>query len=197
MTAIANHPHRVTSAIADARARLAAVTEVPVWSMDAAETTASLDQLAALAAQVAELQARVLAHGDRTDIAAESGATSTANWHAHRTRTTRPQAHRTMRLAAGLEQRDLTRAALACGAVHVEQAEVILRALAELPDDLDPELYREGRAAAARTRPALRRQNPQGSWAAGSSKSSPPTPPTPTKPPCSNARNTPRPPLPG
>ncbi len=140
MTAIANHPHRVTSAIADARARLAAVTEVPVWSMDAAETTASLDQLAALAAQVAELQARVLAHGDRTDIAAESGATSTANWHAHRTRTTRPQAHRTMRLAAGLEQRDLTRAALACGAVHVEQAEVILRALAELPDDLDPEL---------------------------------------------------------
>ncbi len=103
MTAIANHPHRVTSAIADARARLASVTEVPVWSMDAAETTASLDQLAAPAAQVAELQARVLAHGDRTDIAAESGATSTANWHAH---------------------------------------------------------HHPGRAAAARTRPALRRQSP-------------------------------------
>ena len=50
MTAIANHPHRVTSAIADARARLASVTEVPAWSMDATETTASLDQLAALAA---------------------------------------------------------------------------------------------------------------------------------------------------
>ena len=45
-----------------------------------------------------------------------------------------------MRLADGLEQRDATRAALAGGALHVEQAEVILRALEQLPDDLDPDL---------------------------------------------------------
>jgi hypothetical protein len=140
MTAIANHPHRVTSAIADARARLASVDEVPVWSMDATETTATLDQLAALAAQVAELQARVLSHADRTEVHTESGATSTANWHAVATTTTRAAAHRTMRLADGLAQRDATRAALAGGALHAEQAEVILRALAELPDDLDPDL---------------------------------------------------------
>ena len=43
-----------------------------------------------------------------------------------------------MRLAQGLEDHDLTRTALAAGAIHVEQAEAILRALTDLPDDLDP-----------------------------------------------------------
>jgi hypothetical protein len=42
-----------------------------------------------------------------------------------------------MRLADGLEAHDLTRQALADGRLHVEQAEAILRALAELPSDLD------------------------------------------------------------
>ena len=151
MTAIANHPHRVTTAIADARARLAAVAEAPVWSMDAAETTAALDDVQSAKAQLGELEARLLNHAGRIEIPAESGATSTANWHAHRTRTTRTAAHRTMRLAAGLETRDATRTALAQGSVHVEQAEVILNALADLPDDLDPDLADQAEAAAART----------------------------------------------
>ncbi len=140
MTAIANHPHRVTSAIADARARLASVTEVPVWSMDATETTAAIADVQAAKAQLAELEARLLSHADRIDIAAETGATKTATWHAHQTRTRRPVAFAATRLATGLETHDQTRAALAGGALHVEQAEVILRALAELPDDLDPDL---------------------------------------------------------
>ena len=48
-----------------------------------------------------------------------------------------------MRLATGLESHDPTRAALAGGRVHVEQAEAILRALTELPDDLDPDVTRK------------------------------------------------------
>ena len=56
------------------------------------------------------------------------------------TRTTRPAAHRALRLARGLDGHDATRAALAEGRIHVEQAEVILRALTELPDDLDPDI---------------------------------------------------------
>ena len=140
MTAIAHHPHRVTSAIAEARSGLGSVAAIPLWSMDPAETTAALAQLTALAAQVTELQARVLKHAERIDLPGATGATSTANWHAHTTRTTRVQAHRAMRLATGLEGHDLTRTALAAGRVHVEQAEAILHALTELPDDLDPEL---------------------------------------------------------
>ncbi|MDX6371555.1 MAG: hypothetical protein QOD98_543, partial [Nocardioidaceae bacterium] len=99
-----------------------------------------LAALAALAAQVAEVQARVLKHAEDLDVPGATGAASTATWHAHRTRTTRPAAHRAMRLATALETHDLTRAALAEGRVHLEQAEAILHALAELPADLDPAL---------------------------------------------------------
>ncbi len=114
--------------------------------MDADETTATLDQLTALTAQVAELQARLLHHAERIEVAGRSGATSTANWLAHQTRTTRPAAHRVMRLAEGLEDHDLTRTALAEGSIHVEQAEVILRAIAELPKELDSELAAQAEA---------------------------------------------------
>ena len=140
MTAIAHQPHPVTRALAGARDQLHAVAEVPIWSMDAAETTAAIHELNALAAQVAELQARVLHHADRTDVATNTGATSTANWYAHQTQTTRPAAHRKMRLSKALEKHDLTRQALAEGRIHTEQAEAILNALADLPDNLDPEL---------------------------------------------------------
>ena len=140
MTAIANHPHRVTSAIAETRRQLASVAGLPVWSMDATETTATIADVQSAKAQLADLEARLLSHADRIEVAAVTGATSTANWHAHATRTTRPAAHRAMRLATGLETHGLTRTALAQGRVQVEQAEVILRALAELPDDLDPEI---------------------------------------------------------
>ena len=140
MTAIAHHPHRVTSAIADARARLTSVTDVPVWSMDADQTTAAISEVQAVEAQLAEVKARLLSHATRIDIPAATATSSTANWHAVTTRSTRAAAHRSMRLAAGLEQHDATRAALADGALHAEQAEVILRALEQLPDDLDPDL---------------------------------------------------------
>ena len=140
MTAIAHQPHPVTRALAGVRDELGGATEMPVWSMDAAETTATLAEIQSAKAQLVELEARLLSHADRTEVAAHTGATSTANWHAHATRTTRVAAHRAMRLATGLEDHDLTRTALAEGRLHVEQAEAILRALADLPADLDPKL---------------------------------------------------------
>jgi hypothetical protein len=140
MTAIAHQPHPVTRALAGVRDQLRQVAGIPVWSMDAAETTSVLDEIQSGKAQLAELEARVLAHAERIDLAGNTGATSTANWHAVATRTTRVQAHRAMRLADRLETHDLTRAALAEGRIHVEQAEAILRALAELPDNLDPDI---------------------------------------------------------
>ena len=79
---------------------------MPVWSMDAAETTATLAEVQATKAHLVELEARLLSHADRTEVAAATGATSTANWHAHATTTTRVAAHRSMRLAQGLEDHD-------------------------------------------------------------------------------------------
>jgi hypothetical protein len=140
MPAIAHQPHPVTRALAGVRDQLSAVARAPVWSMDATETTTAIAEVQAAEAQLTELKARLLSHVDRNDIAGNTGATSIANWYAHRTRTTRPAAHRAMRLANGLETHDLTRTALAEGRIHVEQAEAILRALTELPDDLDPDV---------------------------------------------------------
>ncbi len=140
MTAIAHHPHRVTRAIAGVRTDLASVADVPLWSMDAAEATATIDEVLAAESQLAELKARLLAHAGQIDVPGQTGATSTANWLAHRATLTKTQAHRTMRLAEGLESHQPTRAALAEGKVHVEQAEVITRAVDQLPDGLDPDL---------------------------------------------------------
>ena len=140
MSAIAHQPHPVTRALAGVRDQLAQVADAAVWSMDATETTAALDDVLGAEAQLAGLKARLLTHAERTDVAGDTAASSTANWHAVATRTTRPSAHRSMRLADGLEQHELTRAALAAGDLRVEQAEVILRALSELPDTLDPDV---------------------------------------------------------
>src|SRR5262245_26718317 len=137
MTAITNHPHRVTSAIADARTSIGSVADVPLWSMDPVETTASLHELDALAAQLSELRGRLLLRADQAGVASDGSATSTANWYAVTTQTTRPRAHALMRIASALDTHELTRAALAKGRLQIEQAEVILRGLAELPDDLD------------------------------------------------------------
>ena len=139
MTALAHQPHPVTRAVAGVRDQLTSVTSTPVWSMDAAETTHAIGEVQAAEAQLAELKARLLSHATRIDLPGDTARSSTANWHAVTTRTTRPAAHRAVRLADGLEQHDLIRTALAEGRVHVEQAHVILHALAELPADLDTE----------------------------------------------------------
>src|SRR4051812_4742312 len=99
MTATAQRPHRVATAVTSARSLLGSVAGESVWSMDPDETTSTLEKLTALAAQVAELQARVLAHADRTEVAALSGTSKTGNWLAHHTKLDRRTAFAAMRLA--------------------------------------------------------------------------------------------------
>jgi len=65
MTAIAHRPHPVTRALAGARDQLHAVAGVPVWSLDATETTATLAEIQSAKAQLAELEARLLAERGR------------------------------------------------------------------------------------------------------------------------------------
>ena len=63
--------------------------------MDAAETTAVIEDVLRAEAQLAELKSRLLTHAETVDVAGQTGATSTANWLAHHTHTTRRAAHRT------------------------------------------------------------------------------------------------------
>lgn len=129
--------HPVTRTVSSARAGLREVAERPVWSMDAATTGAALVEVTRLAAQVAQLQMRLLAYGERLGVGDEAGATSTATWLAHQTRTTRPVLHRAARLAERLETAHPdTDQALAAGEITLEQAQVIVEAVDALPTDL-------------------------------------------------------------
>jgi Domain of unknown function (DUF222) len=132
--------HRVSAATAQMRACADTVVDASVWSMDTAETAATLVELTRLDAQVAELRARVAAHADDLRVGDDVGATSTANWLAHQIRLTRPAAHRAVRFGHDLEHHPLVRDALAAGAVLAEQARVIITAVEHLPAGLDSTL---------------------------------------------------------
>ncbi|MGY2701824.1 DUF222 domain-containing protein [Nocardioides sp. HB32] len=130
MTAMATPRHRVSVAVAHAHAVLDAVSDASVWSMEPAETTATLVSITRLKAQVAELEARVAEHADDEQV---------DTW-AHRTRQTKPVVLGQVRLGQAMVTRGHVRDALAAGDLVVDQARVIVAALAQLPGDLDTAL---------------------------------------------------------
>ncbi len=140
MTALATPRHRVSVAIAQMRAAADAVADASVWSMDAAETAATLVELTRLEAQVAEVKARVAVHADDLHVGQDVGASSAANWLAHATKLTRPAAYGAVKLGHDLEPHPLTRDALAAGEVCVDQARIIIRWVEALPDEVDADL---------------------------------------------------------
>jgi len=141
MTQIATPPaHRVGAAISGARAALRSVAGERPWSMTAAETEQALDDIAAVEAQTAELKARVVTHAETIGLPAEMGARSVAALLARRHRTSRPEAHRQARLAAGLDAHPVTAAAMSEATVNDEQARAIIAGVDALPDDLDADL---------------------------------------------------------
>ena len=139
MTAMTTPHHQVAAATARMRAAADSVVDASVWSMTAAEAASTLLELTRLEAQVVELRARVAAHADELQVGHDVGATSTATWLAHQTRLTRSTAGGVVHLGYNLGTHDIVRDALAAGHLRPEQASVILRALKDLPADLDPE----------------------------------------------------------
>jgi hypothetical protein len=120
----------VSVAVAHARAEIGAVADASVWSLDTGETTATLTEITRLEAQLEELKLRVVEHAGPEVVDA---------W-THATRQTRPTVRSAEHLATALTQRVHVREALAGGDVLTDQARVIVRALEELPEDLDPDL---------------------------------------------------------
>jgi hypothetical protein len=131
-----SHEHRVVALARRCREELTAGAEAPLWSLSAAEAGDTLVMLTQARAQLDELLMRVLRHAGRVETGLETGATSTTNWWAHATRTTRAEAHRTARLAAALEHHDRVRTALVAGGLRTDQAHVIVDAVDGLPDDV-------------------------------------------------------------
>ena len=132
-----SHQHRIATLASRCREELSAVAEMPVWSLSAAEAGEVLVDLTQARSQLEELAMRVLRHAESVDTGLEGGATSTTNWWAHATRTTRAEAHRTARLAGALERHDAVRSALAAGELRTDQARAIVDAVDSLPTDVE------------------------------------------------------------
>lgn len=130
--------HPVAAAAARLESELSAVAEIALWSMTAAEAGATLQGLTRAKARMDELLLRVLRNAETVGTGLDTGATTTANWWAHTTNTTRAEAHRTMRLAKAMDAHTPVRDTLASGKLLADQAGVIVDAIDKLPDDVAP-----------------------------------------------------------
>ncbi len=129
--------HPVLAGITRIETTLGDLTDAPVWSLTTSQTRHALIAATRAQARLVELEARLLAHAEATDAGVETGVTSTANWLAHATKATHPEAHRRVHLAAALAQHPITRDAMALGHVLAEQAAVITSAVETLPEETE------------------------------------------------------------
>ena len=128
--------HQVNRGIAAIDDVLSALGEASLLGLDAEATGVSLVALARLEARVAELKLRVLAHGAEVAVEQTCGATTTATWFAHATRTTVRASRRAAFFAEALGRYGVLRARMAAGGVNLEQGEVIARALDAIPAEV-------------------------------------------------------------
>jgi hypothetical protein len=133
-----SRPHAVVAFTQALGAALDRVADAPAWSMTPAEQRRVLVELTRQQARLAELKLRVLAGAEVNQVGADSGATSTAAWLAHQTKTTRAACFRDVHLAAALDgEFEATRRALAAGTIDAEKARVIVNAVGELTEEYD------------------------------------------------------------
>lgn len=131
--------HPVLAALEVIEGALKDVAHVDPGFMSTGEKRAALVLSARVEARLKELGLRVQACAD--GVAAEDGARDVAAWLDHHNRLDRPTARRDQRLAEGLERRwRLVQTGMRDGAVSLDQAVVITRALDKLPEHLDPDI---------------------------------------------------------
>ncbi|MBB6626713.1 DUF222 domain-containing protein [Nocardioides sp. KIGAM211] len=131
--------HAISRAVRDVGERISEVAETPVWSMTPDEAGATLVDITRQIARLTELEARVALHAASVEVGSSVGATSTQAWWATQTAQTHRSTAAKIHLAQALGRWHVVRQALSSGAILTEQAQVIVRALDDLPDDVDPE----------------------------------------------------------
>jgi hypothetical protein len=113
--------------------------------MSTGDKAAALQALSVQASQIEALRLRVMAGAQ--DVADRDAARTVAGWLESRTRTEHGPNLRSLRLAQALDRRwQQVAAGLASGRVNLPQAEVIVRALDELPDDVPTETLHHAEA---------------------------------------------------
>ena len=127
--------HPVLACAAAIDSALRDVADVDPAFMRTDDKSEALLRLTELAARLQELRLRVLASS--VDVADEVGARDVAAWLGHAARLEGAECRRDLRLAGALATRWAgVTAGLREGTLNPAQAEVIVRALDELPDDV-------------------------------------------------------------
>jgi hypothetical protein len=131
----------LTAALGRFDAALTALTQLSLGAMSDDDVTRALDVSTVAMSRVTAVAARAAAEADRRRLGDAVGARHTALWWAGRSRLTRGEAARLVRLGRSLDSspHEPVGAALASGDIHTDQAAVIVRAVDDLPHDLtDP-----------------------------------------------------------
>ncbi len=137
--------HPVLACAARVHTAVDEVAGVDPVLMTTREKAEALVELSRAVDRLRAVQLRVLAVSD--DVADDDGARSPAAWLAHHTLASHGAALADARVADALEHRwSQARGALLAGAMNLEQAQVITRALDDLPDDLDADVWHRAEA---------------------------------------------------
>ncbi|WP_127783676.1 HNH endonuclease signature motif containing protein [Rhodococcus sp. X156] len=107
-----------------------------LWRMGSDELVSFAVALSGRVSALQGLQLRTVAEIDRRGVAIEQGASSSARWLTDAARVAPAAASRMVRLGLALSRLPDVAAALGTGAITVDHAEVIVRVLQQLPDDL-------------------------------------------------------------
>ncbi|MDT9595253.1 DUF222 domain-containing protein [Nocardioides zeae] len=131
--------HPVLAALARADRGVGDALELGLLTLGEADARSALVAAQRHAARTAALAAKLAARADELQVGRVDGSPSTAVWFANATGVTRGEAHRVLRVGQSAARYVRLAAAAAAGAVSLDQADVIVRALDALPDDIDAE----------------------------------------------------------
>ncbi|CAN5871109.1 hypothetical protein BH20ACT6_BH20ACT6_20600 [soil metagenome] len=129
--------HPLAVALSTVEAALGEVADTGCWSLSDAELADLVTQASSARARVDEVCLRLAAAAHSREPGAAFAATSTAGWLRASQRMSRRAAAAQVRLGSALDRRcSITRSALASGQVNIEQAAVIVAAIARLPKEV-------------------------------------------------------------
>lgn len=127
-------------AVAELEALVAEGVNASAWSMSGDDLVECLERLHKAEQVLAAWKLHLIREVEGRDLPAAQHASSTAVWLREVLKVSVHTGKRLADLARWADRRPALDAALSCGAVNAEQAQVVATTLADLPDDLDREV---------------------------------------------------------
>ncbi|MDT9594104.1 DUF222 domain-containing protein [Nocardioides zeae] len=129
--------HPVLAALSRADHEVDGALDLGLLTLGEVDARSALVAAQEVSARLDALTAKLAARADELQVARVDGSPSTAVWFANATGLTRGEAHRVLRVGQSAERYARLAAAAGGGAVSLDQADAIVRALDALPDEVD------------------------------------------------------------